>query len=60
MMTNRSPKISDIFETHLTVRNLDRSIHFYRDRLGPTRPKIRQKKCGILLGRPKSRWYAGL
>ena len=36
MMTNRSPKISGIFETHLTVRNLDRSIHFYRDRLGPT------------------------
>jgi lactoylglutathione lyase len=36
MTTNISPKISGIFETHLTVRNLDRSIHFYRDRLGLT------------------------
>jgi catechol 2,3-dioxygenase-like lactoylglutathione lyase family enzyme len=36
MPTNRSPKISGIFETHLTVRNLDRSIAFYRDRLGLT------------------------
>ena len=36
MTTNRSPKISGIFETHLTVRNLDRSIAFYRDTLGLT------------------------
>ena len=36
MTTNISPKISGIFETHLTVRNLDRPIHFYRDRLGLT------------------------
>ena len=36
MTKNITPKISGIFETHLTVRNLDRSIHFYRDRLGLT------------------------
>lgn len=36
MTTNRSPKISGIFETHLTVRNLDRSIAFYHDMLGLT------------------------
>ena len=36
MTTNISPKISGIFETHLTVRNLDRSIAFYRDTLGLT------------------------
>lgn len=35
-MTRSLPKIDGLYETHLTVANLDRSISFYRDVVGLT------------------------
>ncbi|MEK9643081.1 MAG: VOC family protein [Paracoccaceae bacterium] len=59
MTTNRSPKISGIFETHLTVRNLDRSIAFYRDTLGLTLARhYAERNVASLWAGPKGRWYA--
>jgi lactoylglutathione lyase len=62
----RLPIIEDLFETHLTVSNLERSITFYRDILGlDVGIKVSEHNCAFLwIGGPKQSmlglWSTGL
>ena len=43
--------IQSIYETHLHVRNLEKAIDFYQNKLGLTVAKTIEKTSCILLGR---------
>lgn len=42
--------LKGLYETHLTVSNLDRSIDFYRDIVGLELAHHTRKECCVLLG----------
>lgn len=45
--------IQSIYETHLHVRNLEKAIDFYQNKLGLTLAKTIEKAGCFLLGRRK-------